>query len=50
MLIPHDGHPTMKLFTAAGLLITCGYVRVEFGGRGPYLEQGNALIHRCYFI
>jgi hypothetical protein len=38
MLIPHDGHPSMQLFTADGLLLTHGYVRVEFGGRGPYLE------------
>ncbi|MGA2005693.1 MAG: hypothetical protein ABSG70_20120 [Terriglobales bacterium] len=39
MLIPHDGHPSVRLFTADGLLLACGYERVEFGGRGPYLEM-----------
>ena len=39
LLIPHDGHPSMQLFTAHGLLLARGYERVEFGGRGPYLEM-----------
>ena len=46
MLIPHDGHPTMKLFTVAGLLLARGYVRVEFGGRGPYVEMTDAQIQK----
>ncbi len=46
MLIPHDGHPSMQLFTADGLLLARGYERVEFGGRGPYLEMtGEQLQH-----
>src|ERR1700730_6272517 len=46
MLIPHDGHPSMQLFTSEGLLIALGYERVEFGGRGPYLEMtGRQLQH-----
>ena len=39
IIIPHDGHPSMRLFTAEGLLLACGYERVEFGGHGPYLEM-----------
>ncbi len=46
MLIPHDGHPSVRLFTTEGLLLMRGYVRVEFGGRGPYLEMtGEQLQH-----
>jgi hypothetical protein len=46
MLIPHDGHPSMQLFTVEGLLLARGYMRVEFGGRGPYLEMtGEQLQH-----
>ena len=36
----------MRLFTASGLLLTCGYARVEFGGRGPYLELTEAQVQK----
>jgi len=38
VIVPHDGDPAMKLYTRNGLLVATGYLRVEFGGRGPYLE------------
>lgn len=38
VVIPHDGDPAMRLYTSSGLLVAVGYVRVEFGGRGPYVE------------
>ena len=38
VIIPHDGDPAMRLYTSSGLLVAVGYVRVEFGGRGPYVE------------
>lgn len=33
-----EGNPTQQLFTASGALFSCGYERVEIGGRGPYVE------------
>ena len=38
MLIPHNGDPSLRLFTLAGLLLAVGYTRIEFGARGPYIE------------
>ena len=36
--IPHDGSEDMKLFSESGELVATGYIRVVFGGRGPYIE------------
>jgi len=46
VLIPHDGHPSMPLCNASGTLVAEGYIRVEFGGRGPYLEFSTDQIRR----
>ena len=52
ILIPHNGDPSMRLFTSTGLLLAGGYTRIEFGDRGPYLELSqeqiqHANIHRA---
>jgi len=38
LLVPPGGDPSLRLFDAAGVLVAVGFERVEFGGRGPYLE------------
>ena len=34
----------LEFRTQTGLVIACGYVRVEFGGRGPYIEFSSSQI------
>jgi hypothetical protein len=46
VLIPHEGHPSMSLCNASGTLVAEGYVRVVFGGRGPYVEFSTVQIRR----
>lgn len=44
--IPHDGDETMELFTSSGELVSTGYVRIVFGGRGPYVEFYKRHMHK----
>lgn len=38
LILPVDGYNDISFYTKSGTLIAKGYVRVEVGGRGPYIE------------
>lgn len=49
--IPHNGSKNMELYSSSGELIATGYVRIVFGGRGPYIEFLKVnLNHTCMYI
>jgi hypothetical protein len=47
VFISHHGHPSVQLFSEKGLLLSAGYVRVEFGARGPYVEINQSQIQKA---
>lgn len=46
LLISIIGNTGTQFFTRSGLLVACGYERIEIGGRGPYLEFNDYQIQK----